>query len=135
MPPKTLTYYEDIGMMLGLTVVGACLILGLFTRLAAIGGAVMLAMFYFAMPPFPGVEVPPGSAEGHYMFVNKNLIELIAMLMIAASGVGRWFGLDAFIHAIFGRRQEEVVEAAAPTSQVGQQGRVYIPGPRDSSRA
>lgn len=138
LPKQTLTYWEDIGMMFGLTIVGLCLILGLFTRLAAFGGVCMLAMFYLAMPPFPGVEVPPGSAEGHYLYVNKNLIEAIALLMIMFSGVGRWFGVDALIHAIFGRREPEIVEATAPAGRTGaDQGRVYIPEPRsrESSRA
>jgi uncharacterized membrane protein YphA (DoxX/SURF4 family) len=109
-PKKTLTYWQDLGMMLGLTIIGACLILGLFTRLAALGGAVMLAMFYLAMPPFPGAHVPENAAEGHYLIVNKNLIEMLVMLAFATSGIGRWYGLDAFLHAIFGRRQTETAD-------------------------
>lgn len=126
LPERTLTYWQDLGMMFGLAAVGACLILGLFTRLAALGGAVMLAMFYLAMPPWPGVpEVGP--VEGHYLIVNKNLVELIAVLMIAFSGAGRWLGLDAFLHAMFGRKTKEVVAAPA---EAPSQGRVYVPGGR-----
>ena len=44
-------------------------------------------------------------AEGHYWIVNKNLIEAIALLMIATSGVGRWAGLDAYISAYCRRRR------------------------------
>ena len=43
-------------------------------------------------------------AEGHYLIVDKNVIEAIALLMIAASGAGRWAGLDAYLSAIFRRR-------------------------------
>lgn len=108
----TRTELQDLGMMFGLVAIGACLILGLFTRLSAFAAAVFLAMFYFSMPPWPGVqEVPP--VEGHYLIVNKNLIELIACLMIMTSGVGRWFGLDAFIGAIVDRRRRNKAERAA----------------------
>lgn len=131
-PQRTLTYYQDIGMMLGLTVIGACLILGLFTRLASLGGAVMLFMFYLAMPPFPGAHVPANAAEGHYLLVNKNLIEMLALLMFFTSGIGRWFGLDAFIHALFGRRPRAVSEPMMPPRSAGAtQSGVYVP--RDSN--
>ncbi|GMU22995.1 MAG: hypothetical protein AMXMBFR13_30790 [Phycisphaerae bacterium] len=134
-PPKmTLTYWQDIGMILGLVVVGACLILGLFTRLAALGGVAMLTMFYLSFPPWPGVVGDPGPSEGHYLFVNKNLIELIALLMIATSGIGRWFGLDAFLHAIFGKREQVVASASAPAQPGPDQGRVYVPETRSTAR-
>ncbi|MEP0844190.1 MAG: DoxX family protein [Phycisphaerae bacterium] len=139
-PKQTLTYYPDMAMMVGLTVIGACLILGLFTRLASLGGAVMLLMFYLAMPPFPGAHVPESAAEGHYLFVNKNLIEMLALLMIATSRVGRWFGLDALIHALFGRNvavpaEAPVAAASVPTVPAAPaQGRVYIPETRAGSR-
>ncbi|MCL2330230.1 MAG: hypothetical protein FWC56_02905 [Phycisphaerae bacterium] len=108
----SLTKWQDLGMMFGLCVLGACLILGLFTRLAALGAAVFLVMFYTSMPPFPWVmEVPP--LEGHYWFVNKNLIELIACLMIASSLCGRWFGLDAFIGAIWDRKRNRAMLEAS----------------------
>src|SRR5690606_33690731 len=46
--------YADLITMWGLTVVGLLLILGLFTRLASLGGIGFLLMFYFANPPFVG---------------------------------------------------------------------------------
>jgi uncharacterized membrane protein YphA (DoxX/SURF4 family) len=90
------TWFADIGNKWGLTIVGACLMLGLFTRLAALGGIGLLALYYLAMPPFPGLPENP-MAEGHYLIVNKNLIEAIALMVIGTSRIGRWFGLDAFI--------------------------------------
>jgi hypothetical protein len=57
--------------------------LGLFTPYAAIAAAGQLAMFYFASPPWPGL--PAASLGGHYMFVDRNLIELVAALVIAAT--------------------------------------------------
>jgi uncharacterized membrane protein YphA (DoxX/SURF4 family) len=114
----TRTEFQDLGMMFGLCAIGAGLILGLFTRLSAFSAAVFLAMFYFSMPPWPGVqEVAP--LEGHYLIVNKNLVELIACLMIMTSGVGRWLGLDAFIGAIVDRRRRNKAVQAAAQSRSG----------------
>jgi uncharacterized membrane protein YphA (DoxX/SURF4 family) len=103
-PPKekSQTWFSDWGNMLGLTAVGICLMLGLFTRFAALGGISLLCLYYFCMPPWPGL--PEGPSEGHYYIVNKNWIEAVALLVIASSGAGRWAGLDAFFSAWCRRR-------------------------------
>jgi len=105
-PPneKSQTAFSDFSNKWALTLVGVCLMLGLFTRLAALGGVGLLCMYYFAMPPWPGLPESP-MAEGHYWIVNKNLIEAIALMMIATSGVGRWAGVDAYISALCRRRR------------------------------
>jgi uncharacterized membrane protein YphA (DoxX/SURF4 family) len=79
----------------GLTAIGACLVLGLFTPFAAIAAAVQLAMFYLASPPWPGL--PAATLGGHYLYVDRNLIELMAGAVIAATGSGKWAGLDAYL--------------------------------------
>ncbi len=76
----------------GLTILGLLLLIGLGTRYAALGGAVMLTTFYLAMPPWPGVPEAPGPE--HSFIVNKNFIEVMALLAIAALPTGQWFGLD-----------------------------------------
>jgi uncharacterized membrane protein YphA (DoxX/SURF4 family) len=78
--------------MWGLTILGVLLLVGCCTRIAALGGAVMLTMFYLAMPPWPGVPEAPGPE--HSFIVNKNFIEIMALLAIAALPTGQWFGLD-----------------------------------------
>lgn len=92
----------DATTMVGLFVCGALMMLGLFSRLASLGGAVFLALFYFSMPPWPGLPANP-LAEGNYLIVNKNLIELIACLMLATSPSGTWCGLDALIRGLITR--------------------------------
>ena len=99
---KSQTFLIDWANMLALTAVGVCLMLGLFTRLAALGGIGLLMLYYFAMPPFPGYPESP-MVEGHYLMVNKNLVEALALLMIATTRIGRWGGLDAYVSAILGR--------------------------------
>lgn len=81
--------------MWGLVILGTLLLVGLGTRLAAVGGAVMLTMFYLAMPPWPGVPEAPGPE--HSFIVNKNFIEIVALLAIAALPTGQWFGLDRLV--------------------------------------
>ena len=80
----------------GLTAIGLGLIFGLFTRTASLAAAAFLAMFYLAMPPWPGVP-EPSLTEGHYFLVNKNLIEMIAVLALASLPTGQWFGLDPWV--------------------------------------
>jgi uncharacterized membrane protein YphA (DoxX/SURF4 family) len=80
----------------GLTVSGLCLMLGLFTRLACVAGAALLALFYISYPALPWVPEPPRS-EGFYIFINKNIIELVALLALATTRSGRWVGLDGLL--------------------------------------
>jgi thiosulfate dehydrogenase [quinone] large subunit len=93
----------DLITMWGLTLVGLLLILGLFTRLASLGGIGFILLFYLCNPPFVGYfySIP---AEGSYLIVNKNLVELAALVVILVSGSGRFAGLDRILHALFGRR-------------------------------
>jgi len=91
---------SDSQVMWGLIVLGVLLILGLATRVAAILGAVMLMMFYMVMPPWPGVPQLPGPE--HSFIVNKNMIEAIALLAIAALPTGSWFGIDALFSKFCG---------------------------------
>jgi uncharacterized membrane protein YphA (DoxX/SURF4 family) len=81
----------------GVTVVGGLLLAGFFTRTACVGGALFLLMFFLAMPPFPWLPANP-RAEGHYLYINKNIIEMLALLALACTPSGRWVGLDGFIH-------------------------------------
>ena len=83
-------------MTYGLFVVGACLCLGLFTRLNCFGGALFLILLYLAIPPFPW-SPENLRTEGHYVFVNKNLIMALALLALASTRSGRWFGLDGLL--------------------------------------
>ena len=86
----------------GLTVCGALMMVGLLSRLSSLGAAGFLALFYFSYPPWPGVPPAP-NAEGTYLIVNKNLIEMIACLMLATSPSGVWGGLDALVRGLITR--------------------------------
>ncbi len=93
----------DLITMWGLTIVGVCLVLGLLTRLASLGGIAFILLFYLCNPPFIGYfySIP---TEGSYLIVNKNLVELCALIVIFATGSGRFAGLDRILHGLFARR-------------------------------
>jgi len=86
----------------GLAICGGLMIVGLFSQLASFGGAILLAMFYFSIPPWPGLPPVPGT-EGSYLIVNKNLIEMIACLALAVMPTGVWGGLDALFRGLITR--------------------------------
>src|SRR5579885_1239858 len=91
--------------MLGLTVMGACLLLGLFTRINCVLAASFLLLTFLLYPPLPWLPLPPNS-EGNYLFVNKNLVELLALLALATTASGRWFGLDGILYYLKARRRQ-----------------------------
>ena len=94
----------DVITMWGLTLVGLLLVLGLFTRLASVVGIGFILLFYFATPPFVGYfyALP---TEGSYLIVNKNLVELCALLVVLVTGSGRFAGLDRIVHGLLARRR------------------------------
>lgn len=80
----------------GLTLVGLGLMLGGFTRLAAIGGIILLAFYYLAHPPLFGAQYA-APTEGSYLLVNKNLIELLAIAVLYYFPTAHIIGLDRLL--------------------------------------
>jgi uncharacterized membrane protein YphA (DoxX/SURF4 family) len=80
----------------GLTIIGIALILGVFTRVALWSGVALLVSYYLAYPPFGGYSYGFPS-EGSYLFVNKNLIELVAMILLAFLDSGQYYGIDMLL--------------------------------------
>jgi uncharacterized membrane protein YphA (DoxX/SURF4 family) len=67
----------------GQILIGVCLMLGLFTRLACLAGALLLALYYMAYVPLA--------------VVNSQLIELIALGVLAAVPFSNRLGLDRLL--------------------------------------
>lgn len=94
---------RDALVRFGLFAVGACLLLGLFSRLSCVLGAAFLLTLVLAMPALP--TLPENiKTEGHYLFVNKNMIEMLALLALATTRSGCWFGLDGLVQFLNPRR-------------------------------
>ena len=85
--------------MIALVVIGLTLILGVFEKLGAFMGIFLLLFYYLAHPPFPWLTQM--NVEGNYWFVNKNLIELAALLVIYKFPTSSHFGLRAIFKQNF----------------------------------
>jgi len=75
--------------------VGVCLMLGLFTRLAALAGMLFLISVVATQPPW----VPGAITEVFYY----QLVEFAALLALFASRAGQWAGLDFITGMLFGK--------------------------------
>ena len=102
----------------GLILIGAALMLGVFTRLAAVSGMALLMLYYLANPPLVGLDfgVPQ---EGHYLVVNKNLIELFAFAVLFFFPTSHIVGLEAllprnFVKRLFCKKSETPSETVMP---------------------
>ncbi|MEP0844886.1 MAG: DoxX family protein, partial [Phycisphaerae bacterium] len=113
--PALLKIVDPLNMW-ALTIIGAALMLGLFTRAAAVAGMILVVLYYLACPPWFG---PPAAAnvEGNYLLVNKNLVELLALLVILAMPA-TGFGLDGILMAGRARRRAEAGGTAAGGARV-----------------
>jgi len=72
----------DLLNIVGLLLVGLALMLGLFTRVAACSGILLLGLYYFAYPPL-FAPLLNASGQGSYLIVNMNLIEMCALAVVA----------------------------------------------------
>jgi uncharacterized membrane protein YphA (DoxX/SURF4 family) len=110
----------DGSVRYGTLAVGALLLLGAFSRLACLGGVAFLLLFYLAMPPILGVPDNP-KVEGHYFVINKNLVELAALLVLATVPSGRWLGLDGILYYLNPFRARKAPPPAGASGANGQQ--------------
>jgi len=82
----------DLMNMWGLTLIGLALIVGVMVRPAAAAGILLLAFYYVAQPPFLAA-----SSEGHFLFIDRNVVEAVALLSVM------WvpsYGLGAYLAAL-----------------------------------
>ncbi len=86
----------DFMNMWGLILIGAGLIVGLFSRIASIAGIVLLAFYYLSHPAIIGVHFAMPT-EGSYLWVNKNLIELLTLWVILLFPTSKIIGMDRFL--------------------------------------
>lgn len=125
--PTSLIDIADLITPWLLCAVGVGLLVGLFTRFWAILGAFFLLMTYLAIPSFPWQPIPvlppPQGMEGSYLFINKNLIEMLALWVLAATPSGRWFGLDAlldwFWQTLTGKNKKAIAPSPGPAMKAG----------------
>jgi len=79
----TASAWIDWVFMLSMLLIGTALLLGIFTRLAAIGGAAWMVIFFAATAIWPE----------HNPFVDQHVIQFVVLIGIAFIGAGRYLGL------------------------------------------
>lgn len=93
--PNVLQVVDYLNMY-GLLAIGLGLILGCFTQIATVAGMVLLALYYLSHIPFVGASYGLPT-DGSYLWVDKTLIELVALAVLFVLPTGRHIGLDRFI--------------------------------------
>ena len=88
--PESSLKKNDRILVWAMMICGGCLIVGLFTRFAAVACAVFLFMVIMSQPPWI-----PGTITTLFPY---QLVEMLALLALATTAVGRWGGLDFFLH-------------------------------------
>jgi uncharacterized membrane protein YphA (DoxX/SURF4 family) len=77
----------------GLILIGLGLMFGILTRIASIAGMALLLLYYVANPPFVGLDFGMPT-EGHYLVVNKNLVEFFALFILVLFPTSQIVGLQ-----------------------------------------
>jgi uncharacterized membrane protein YphA (DoxX/SURF4 family) len=114
----TLIDYIDWSTRWFLLVVGGLLMIGLFTRLSCFAAAGFLLLTILTQPSVPWIPAAPMN-EGSYLFVNKNVIEMVALLALMTTRCGQWAGLDAIVSWMFGRREKPARLTRLPKRDTG----------------
>ena len=78
----TVSAWVNWVFMLSMLLIGTALVLGVFTRLAAIGGAIWMVVFYTATAIWPD----------NNPFLDEHLVFLVVLIGIAYVGAGRYLG-------------------------------------------
>jgi hypothetical protein len=102
----------DLLNVWGLVLIGLGLLLGAFARLAAISGILLLGLYYVASPPLVGLP-SNGVSEGAYLIVNKNLVEILALSVVAAFPAGGFFGIERAAARLLARLRRPAPAAEA----------------------
>jgi uncharacterized membrane protein YphA (DoxX/SURF4 family) len=100
-----LLHSTDYLNMVGLTLIGLALFIGLFSRVASLAGAVLLTLYYFAYPPFGNLLM---NSEAHLYIVDKLFIEAAALVFLFAYKE-RGYSMDDLIVLLRSRRKSEPV--------------------------
>jgi uncharacterized membrane protein YphA (DoxX/SURF4 family) len=107
LPEPVPTYKKIDPIVIWLLMIGgACLIVGLFTRLAAFALGVFLLSVVLLQPFWVADAVKTTYFEW---------VEVLALFTLATTGIGRYAGLDYFIHALLGGKPVPEIEKTERT--------------------
>lgn len=104
----------DLLNMYGLLLIGLALFIGLFSRAAALAGAFLLTLYYFAYPPFGNPML--SASDGHLFMVDKLFIEAAALLFLFFYRE-QGYSIDNFLHHYRNRKKAPVAEPETTPSR------------------
>ena len=105
---------SDFLNMYALLFIGLALFIGLFSRVAALSGALLLTLYYFAYPPFGNPLM--SASDGHLFIVDKLFIEAAALLFLFFYNE-KGYSIDTFILKYLHRKNAPITEPEATTSR------------------
>lgn len=79
--------YVDLANKWGLVLIGASLILGVFVRISASFGALLMILYWIPLLSFPYVG-------DNSMIVDDHIIFALILLFLACVNAGKYFGID-----------------------------------------
>ncbi len=88
----------------GLIIIGMCLFIGVFTRIAGISGFMLLMLYYLASPPFVYSSIPSPS---HFYIINYNLIEAIVLAGLTSLPADNLWSIQRLYLYYHSKRREE----------------------------
>lgn len=86
----------------GLVLVGLALICGAFVKIASWGAILMLLCYTMSHPSFIGVDYMT-AMEGSYLWIDKNIIEIVALMVIWIFPTSKRIGVDRFLQKYLGK--------------------------------
>jgi uncharacterized membrane protein YphA (DoxX/SURF4 family) len=108
--------------IIALIFVGVTLIFGLFERIGTVVGMSLLFLYWLSNPPFVSNDFNVIN-EGHYLVINKNIVELLALLVLMLFPTGHEFGIPVLFkkNRIVRNQPEEKSKISEETSQNSQE--------------
>ncbi len=85
----------------GLVLIGFGLFLGLLTKISQVAAMSLLFLYYVAHPPF--FSDPGFFREGSYLFISKDLLEIMALAILMFFPTGKFLGIDGFLRSAFSK--------------------------------
>jgi len=80
----------------GLLLIGLGLMCGAFSKIASISGMLLLLLYTLSHPSFLGVDYAM-PVEGNYLWIDKNIVEMAALLVVLLFPTSHIIGFDRFL--------------------------------------
>jgi len=105
---------SDLLNMYGLLLIGISLFIGIYSRYAALAGALLLTLYYFAYPPFGNPML--NNSEGHLFIIDRLFIEA-AVLVFLFFYHEKGYSIDSLMQISKNRKISNLPEPESSTSR------------------